>query len=82
VGWLDSLARLKKFYTGQLRQLRQPLRAPYGSLDCLIARCRYKPTGQRNSRISGCQAAVWLKYVALLHRKPVQRSSKNPALKG
>jgi len=23
VGWLDSLAQLKKFYTGQLRQSRQ-----------------------------------------------------------
>jgi len=51
VGWLDSLTRLKKFYTGQLRQSRQPLGVPSGGLDCLIARCRYKPTGQRNSRI-------------------------------
>jgi len=56
--WLDSLARLEKFYTGQLRQSRQPLRAPYGGLDCLIARCRYKPTGQKKSRIFSCQAAV------------------------
>jgi len=24
VGWLDSLAQLKNFYTGQLRQSRQP----------------------------------------------------------
>jgi len=38
MGWLDSLARLKNFYTGQLRQSRQPLGVPYGSLDCLIAR--------------------------------------------
>jgi len=58
VSWLDSFARLKNFYTGQLWQSRQPLRASYGGLDCLIARCRYKPTGQRNSSISGCQAAV------------------------
>jgi len=58
VGWLDSLARLKNFYTGQLRQSRQPLGAPDGGLDCVIARCGYKPTGQRNSRIFGCQAAV------------------------
>jgi len=57
-GWLDSPARLEMFYTGQLRQSRQPLRAPYGGLDYLIARCRYKPTGQRNSCISGCQAAA------------------------
>jgi len=58
VGWLDSLARLEKFYTGQLRQSRQPLGAPYGGLDCLIARCKYKLTGQRSSRIFDCQAAV------------------------
>jgi len=58
MGWLDGLVRLEKFYTGQLRQSRQPLGAPYGGLDCLIARCRYKPTGQRDSRILGCQAAI------------------------
>jgi len=39
VGWLDSLARVEKFYTGQLWQSRQPLEAPYGGLDCLTARC-------------------------------------------
>jgi len=58
VDWLDSLTRLKNFYIGQLRQSRQPLRAPCGGLDCLIARCRYKLSGQRNSFISGCQATV------------------------
>gem|GEM_PF-3138965 len=58
VGWLDSLARLKNFYTGQLRQSRQPLGAPYGGLDYLSARCRYKPTGQRNSCVFGCQAQL------------------------
>jgi len=57
-GWLDSPARLEMFYTGQLRQSRQPLRAPYGGLDYLTARCGYKLTGQRNSRMFGCQAAV------------------------
>jgi len=58
VGRLDSLARLKNFYTGQLRQSRQPLGAPCSGLDCLIARCGYKPTGQRGLHTFGCQTAI------------------------
>jgi hypothetical protein len=58
LGWLDSLTQLEIFYTGQLRQSRQPLGMPHGGLDCLIVRFGYELTGQRSLHIFGNQVAI------------------------